>query len=140
VLGAGLSACVCSTQTAPPPTALETSGSVRLNIEFDTAKSDIKPMYNDEIKQVADFMKAHPGAKVIIQGYTDNVGSEATNVALSEARAKSVKNYLVEKFGIAGHRLQAVGFGPNNPIASNDTAEGRQQNRRVQAVVEKTAQ
>ena len=145
LLGVGLGGCGCLEQAvkgeaAPPaPTSLETSGSVTLNIEFDTGKSDIKPMYNDEIKQVADFMRAHPEAKVMIQGHTDNVGSEASNVALSQARAKSVKEYLVDKFGIAGNRLQAVGYGPNKPIASNATAEGRQKNRRVEAVVEKTA-
>ncbi len=140
MLGVGLSGCACY-QAAPPPkaTQLETSGSVTLNIEFDTGKSDIKPMYNDEIKQVADFMKAHPDRNVLIQGHTDNVGSEASNVALSQARAKSVKDYLVDRFGIAGDRLQAIGYGPNKPIASNATAEGRQQNRRVEAVVEKTA-
>ncbi len=141
MVGVCLSGCLCSYEAAPSakPTALETSGSVTLNIEFDTAKSDIKPMYNDEIKQVADFMKAHPEAKVMIQGHTDNVGSEASNIALSQARANSVKDYLVEKFGIAGDRLQAMGYGPNKPIATNATAEGRQKNRRVEAVVEKMA-
>jgi OOP family OmpA-OmpF porin len=145
VLGAGLSGCGCFYQAvkgeaAPPkPTQLETSGSVTLNIEFDTGKSDIKPMYDNEIKQVADFMKAHPETNVVIKGYTDNVGSEASNVALSQARANSVKDYLVNNFGIAGGRLQAIGYGPNNPTASNDTEEGRQKNRRVEAVVEKTA-
>ena len=148
LLGAGLSGCGCvqeavKGEAAPPPpapTSLETTGSVTLNIEFDTGKWDIKPKYDNEIKQVADFMKAHPETKVVIQGHTDNVGTEASNIKLSQERADSVKGYLVDKFGIASDRLRAVGYGPNKPIASNDTEEGRQKNRRVEAVVEKTAQ
>jgi len=147
-LGALLSGCGCVQQSVkgeaapPPPTSaqLETTGFVRLNIEFDTAKWDIKPKYDDELKQVADFMKAHPEKKLVIQGHTDNVGTEASNIKLSQERADSVKAYLVDKFGIAGDRLHAVGYGPNKPIASNASEEGRQKNRRVEAVVEKTAQ
>ena len=148
LLGAVLSGCGCVQQAVkgeaapPPPVAaqLESSGSVRLTVEFDTAKWDIKPKYDDELKQVADFMKAHPDKKLVIEGYTDNVGSEASNMKLSQERADSVRAYLVDKFGIAGDRLRSVGYGPKNPVASNDTAEGRQENRRVVAVVEKTAQ
>jgi len=148
VLGALLGGCGCIQQSMkgeaapPPPVAaqLESSGSVRLNIEFDTAKWDIKPKYDDELKQVADFMKGHPETKLEIQGHTDNVGTEASNMKLSQERADSVKAYLADKFGIAGDRLRAVGYGPKKPIASNDTEEGRQKNRRVEAVVEKTAQ
>jgi OmpA-OmpF porin, OOP family len=124
----------------PPPSALEATGSVTLDIEFNTAKWYIKPKYNDEIKQVADFMKAHPETKVVIEGHTDSVGSKASNIKLSQQRAESVKAYLVNRFGVEGSRLRAVGYGPDRPIASNDTAEGRQKNRRVEAVVEKTAQ
>jgi OmpA-OmpF porin, OOP family len=147
LLGAGLSGCGCVQQSMkgevapPPPVAaqLESSGSVRLDIEFDTAKWDVKPKYDDELKQVADFMKAHPETKLEIQGHTDNVGTEASNIKLSQERADSVKGYLVNKFGIASNRLRAVGYGPNKPIASNGTGEGRQKNRRVEAVVEKAA-
>jgi OmpA-OmpF porin, OOP family len=129
-----------SSSPSPPPSALETTGSVTLDIEFNTAKWYVKPKYNDEIKQVADFMKAHPEAKVVIEGHTDSVGSKASNIKLSQQRAESVKAYLVNRFGIEGNRLRAVGYGPDRPIASNDTSEGRQKNRRVEAVVEKTAQ
>jgi OmpA-OmpF porin, OOP family len=131
----------CATKAPPPPpSTLETTGSVTLDIEFDTAKWDVKPRYNDEIKQVADFMKAHPEAKVVIEGHTDSVGSGASNIKLSQRRADSVKAYLVNKFGVESNRLRAVGYGPDRPIAGNDNAEGRQKNRRVEAVVEKTAQ
>ena len=110
--------------------------SITLKLEFDTAKSDIKAKFNNEIKQVADFMKQYPGTKAVIQGHTDNVGSEASNIKLSQARANSVRTYLIEKFGIEKDRLTAVGYGPKKPIASNATAEGKQKNRRVEAVIE----
>ena len=110
--------------------------SITLKLEFDTAKSDIKAKFNNEIKQVADFMKQYPGTKAVIQGHTDNVGSEASNIKLSQARANSVRTYLIEKFGIEKDRLTAVGYGPKKPIASNATSEGKQKNRRVEAVIE----
>ena len=135
-----LSGCATEAPPPPPPSALETTGSVTLDIEFDTAKWVVKPKYNDEIKQVADFLKARSEAKVVIEGHTDNVGSKASNIKLSQQRADSVKAYLVNRFGVESNRLRAVGYGPDRPVASNDTAEGRQKNRRVEAVVEKTAQ
>jgi OOP family OmpA-OmpF porin len=112
--------------------------SITLKLEFDTAKSNIKPKYNNEIKKVADFMKKYPGTKAEIQGHTDNVGREAANVKLSQARAGSVMKYLITKFGIAKERLTAVGYGPKKPVASNATKEGKQQNRRVEAVIQTT--
>ena len=112
-----------------------TQVSITLKIEFDTGKSDIKAKYHNEIKNVADFMKKYPQANTVIEGHTDNVGNEATNVKLSQARANSVKAYLIEKLDIEKNRLQAVGYGPKKPIASNATAEGKQKNRRVQAVI-----
>ncbi len=126
-------------ETAPPkpPSRLETTGSVTLNIEFDAGKSDIKTKYNDQIKEVADYMKAHPNAKVAIQGHTDNVGDAGSNLKLSLAPANSVRAYLVNKFGIEPNRVKAVGYGQSRPIATNTTEEGRHKNRRVEAVVER---
>jgi len=115
-----------------------TQVSMTLKIEFDTAKSDIKAKYHNEIKNVADFMKKYPQANTVIEGHTDNVGNEAANVKLSQSRANSVRTYLIEKFGVEKERLQAVGYGPKKPIASNATAEGKQKNRRVQAVITTT--
>jgi OmpA-OmpF porin, OOP family len=109
--------------------------SITLKIEFDTGKSDIKEKYHEEIKLVADFMKKYPQTNTVIEGHTDNVGREAANVKLSQSRANSVSAYLIAKFGIEKDRLQAVGYGPQKPIASNATAEGKQKNRRVQAVI-----
>ncbi len=66
-----------------------------------------------------------------VGGYTDNVGTDADNLKLSQARAESVRNYLVKK-GIAGDRVQAKGYGSADPVASNDTPDGKQQNRRTE--------
>jgi len=107
-----------------------------LNVQFDTAKYDIKPKYHDNIKEVADFMKTYPNTKFVIEGHTDNVGKDAYNVRLSQNRANSVKQYLIDKFGIDATTVEAVGYGPSRPVADNSTPEGKQKNRRVDAVLE----
>lgn len=112
---------------------------IPLNIIFDTAKSDVKNKYDKDIKKVATFMKANPGAKAIIEGHTDNVdkfNNPENNMKLSQARADSVRKYLIDKFGIDASSVTAVGYGSTKPVASNDTQEGRNKNRRVQAVIE----
>jgi OOP family OmpA-OmpF porin len=112
---------------------------ITLNVKFDTAKAVVKKKYHNDIKKVADFMKAYPGTKAVIEGYTDNVdkfNNPENNIKLSQARADSVRQYLIDNFGIDASLIIAVGYGPNKPIASNDTNKGRQKNRRVQAVIE----
>ncbi len=108
---------------------------ISLNVEFDINKAIVKDKYYDEIKKVADFMKEFPDSTCEIGGHTDNIASAAYNQKLSEQRANSVRQYLIDKFGIDGSRLTATGYGLTKPIASNDTAEGRQKNRRVEAVM-----
>ena len=112
---------------------------ITLNVKFDTAKAVVKKKYHNDIKKVANFMKAYPGTKAVIEGYTDNVdkfNNPENNIKLSQARADSVRQYLIDNFGIDASLITAVGYGPNKPIASNDTKKGRQKNRRVQAVIE----
>jgi OOP family OmpA-OmpF porin len=112
---------------------------ITLNVKFDTAKAVVKKKYHNDIKKVANFMKAYPGTKAVIEGYTDNVdkfNNPENNIKLSQARADSVRQYLIDNFGIDASLITAVGYGPNKPIASNDTNKGRQKNRRVQAVIE----
>jgi OmpA-OmpF porin, OOP family len=75
-------------------------------------------------------------AFVTAEGHTDNVGSIARNEKLSQNRAKAVKKYIVDKFGIDATRLSAKGYGPGKPVSSNTTKEGRQKNRRVEAELE----
>ena len=104
-----------------------------LNIQFDTNKSDIKPQYDAELKTVSDFLKEFPKAKGEISGHTDNVAGKAYNDKLSQARAESVKAYIVEKFGISADRITAKGYGFSKPIASNKTKEGKSKNRRIEA-------
>ena len=110
--------------------------SMTLNVEFDTAKSNIKKKYRDDIKRVADFMKDHPDATAVIEGHTDNVDihhEPERNMRLSQARADSVRKYLIDEFAVSADRISAVGHGPNKPIADNKTKEGKKKNRRVEA-------
>jgi len=108
--------------------------SITLEIEFDTGKADIKSKYHEEIAKIADFLNKYPTATGTIAGHTDNIGKAAMNQELSQRRAESVKNYLVQKFGIDPARLSAKGYGMTRPIADNKTAEGRQKNRRIEAI------
>jgi len=103
-------------------------------INFDNNSAKIKPQYIEKIQKFAEFLKAHPEVKAEIQGYTDNKGNYNYNVALSKRRAKAVYEALI-KLGVEKDRLTFVGYGPNNPVASNDTAEGRAKNRRVVAKI-----
>lgn len=113
----------------------ETLVTITLNVEFDTNKAVVKDKYRNEIKKVADFMKTYPNTTAVIEGHTDNVDTAEYNQKLSDERANSVRQYLINNFGIKASRLGAVGYGLTKPIASNSTEEGRQKNRRVQAVI-----
>ena len=101
------------------------------NIFFDFSKYDLKPGSQVELDKVVQLLQENPTVKIQIEGYTDNVGSAADNQKLSENRARAVVNYLNSK-GIALTRLIAKGFGSSQPIASNNTEEGRAQNRRTE--------
>jgi OOP family OmpA-OmpF porin len=98
---------------------------------FDTGKSSIKPEMAEELSQVASVMRRNPELKIEVQGHTDSVGNAGFNQNLSEKRARAVMNHLIGE-GISAKRLQAKGLGETRPVASNDTPEGRAQNRRVE--------
>ena len=104
-----------------------------LAINFDTNKTDIKHHYYDELKTVGDFLTYFPNAKGEIAGHADTVGTKAYNLNLSQARADSVRKYIVETFGIEAGRIGTKGYGFSKPIASNKTAAGRAKNRRIEA-------
>jgi len=104
-----------------------------LKIAFDTNKSDVKPRYAADLKNVGDFLKEFPQAKGEISGHTDSVGSNAFNQKLSQRRADSVKKYIVEKYGIDSGRIAAKGYGETKPIATNKTKAGKAKNRRIEA-------
>ncbi len=111
------------------------TGSVAIyGINFDTAKSDIKPESEPAIDEIAKLLTNKPALKVYIVGHTDMVGEAASNVRLSQARAQAVITALVTRHGIAVSRLIAFGNGPYAPVASNKTDEGRAKNRRVELV------
>lgn len=102
-------------------------------VQFEVNKADLKASALPVLDEVADALKAEPAIKVLINGHTDGTGKRDYNIDLSQRRAETVKKYLVSK-GIAAERLTATGYGPDRPIASNDTKEGRAQNRRVEFV------
>lgn len=110
-----------------------------LNVQFANNSMQIESAYVDKIQALAAFMKQYPSAKVVIEGHTDSRGSASYNQRLSQQRAEAVKSYLIEEFNIDGRRLSALGRGEESPIADNNSAEGRQLNRRVVAVVKATS-
>ncbi|MEO8902112.1 MAG: OmpA family protein [Polyangiaceae bacterium] len=102
---------------------------------FVTGKSELLPAAQDQLGQVAKALQDQGEIKpIVVEGYTDSVGSESANMTLSQARAEAVRNYLVSK-GLPADKVSAVGKGKSNPVASNDTADGRANNRRVEIVV-----
>ncbi len=103
------------------------------NIYFDTGSANLTDESQQELDRLYDIMSKST-LVIEIGGYTDNIGSDESNMELSQARAESVVNYVIEK-GIAGNRISAQGYGENDPRATNETAEGRQENRRVEVKV-----
>jgi OOP family OmpA-OmpF porin len=108
---------------------------VYLDVYFDFDRSEIKPRYENDLEKIADFMKANPDIQATIRGYTDYIGTEEYNQGLSERRAESIKNHLVTNFGIDAERISTVGLGEVQPLATNETAFGRQLNRRASEVI-----
>jgi outer membrane protein OmpA-like peptidoglycan-associated protein len=104
------------------------------DVLFDTGKYSLKPGAREKLAKVAGILLAYPGLDIAVGGYTDNVGGDAMNQTLSENRAGSVRDYLVQE-GVATNSVSATGFGNTLPVASNDNASGRQQNRRVELLV-----
>jgi outer membrane protein OmpA-like peptidoglycan-associated protein len=102
---------------------------------FASAKSALLPQAQVKLNEVADaLVKGDPDSKITVEGYTDSQGAASFNQDLSQKRAQSVRDYLVSR-GIASDRVDAVGFGPDKPVADNASAEGRANNRRVEIVV-----
>jgi outer membrane protein OmpA-like peptidoglycan-associated protein len=101
------------------------------NIFYDFNKATLRPESEAELDRLYKLLNENPTLKIEISGHTDNVGSASYNQKLSESRAKSVVNYLLDK-GTDNTRLTFKGYGFNRPIAGNDTEEGRQQNRRTE--------
>lgn len=104
------------------------------DVLFDTGKYSLKPGAREKLAKVAGILLAYPGLNIEVGGYTDNVGGDEMNQKLSENRAGSVRDYLVEQ-GVTANSVSSKGFGNTLPVASNDNSAGRQENRRVELVV-----
>ncbi len=108
---------------------------VNLNVQFEYNSDKVVTDYMSEVQKLADFMSAYPSSTAVIEGHTDSTGSDVYNQNLSQRRVNEVVRLLSTNFNIAADRLSAIGYGETQPIASNDTAEGRAQNRRVVASI-----
>jgi outer membrane protein OmpA-like peptidoglycan-associated protein len=104
------------------------------DVLFDTGKYSLRPAAREKLAKVAGIVSGHPGLRLAVEGYTDSVGGDDYNQQLSENRSDGVRDYLTQQ-GMAGGSVTAKGFGKTQPVATNDTAEGRQQNRRVELVI-----
>lgn len=108
------------------------------DVLFDTGRAELKAGAFRTVDRLATFMRDHPERSLEVEGYTDSVGGDALNLALSQRRANAVRAALVSR-GVEGSRITTNGMGKASPVASNDTAEGRQQNRRVEIVISGTS-
>ena len=117
---------------------IEELARIELRVNFDYDKSDVKPQYLSEIRQVADYLKANAGTDAVLEGHTDSRGSEAYNQRLSQRRVDAVKAVLVDQLSVNASRVRAVGYGETRPVATNDTDAGRAENRRVESVISYT--
>jgi len=104
------------------------------DVLFDSGKFTLRPLAREKLAKISGIVLAYPSLKLAVEGNTDSVGTEAFNQQLSEQRAQGVRGYLTQQ-GVPESSTTATGFGKTRPIASNDTSEGRQQNRRVELVV-----
>jgi OOP family OmpA-OmpF porin len=129
----------------PPNTRVDSTGcplpfaqvaSIKLKVNFAFDSDVVQERYFTDLGELASFLKRFDQVDVSIDGYTDSVGDETYNQQLSQRRAQAVVDMLVNTHGIDPSRLKAVGFGESDPVASNDTAEGRAENRRVMASLE----
>ena len=105
--------------------------SIQLNVEFEFDSSDVLTIYSDQLEVIAAGMLEHNDIVLVLEGHTDSLGSDSYNQDLSLRRAESVKLKLAEEYGISIDRIDTQGYGEVNPIASNESSEGRARNRRV---------
>ena len=117
--------------------AEQTSRGMVITLEdvlFEVDGAALQPGAQTELLRLADYLKRHPDRKILIEGHTDNSGGSDYNLQLSQLRAQSVESYLASS-GVPADRIRAIGYGETRPEAPNDSATGRQQNRRVEIVI-----
>ncbi|MGM0632299.1 MAG: OmpA family protein [Pseudomonadota bacterium] len=113
---------------------------IELAVRFEFDSDEVRPQFYDEIREVADFLEEHEDTVAELEGHTDSIGPEEYNQGLSERRANAVRDVLIEQFDVHPGRVTATGYGESRPVASNDTEQGRQQNRRTVSVLSSTEQ
>lgn len=130
----------CPLPVAAPPAGPVTPAPdvvrVELDVKFDFDRAVVREGSQADIRAVADFMQQYPQTRTTVEGHTDSVGPDAYNQRLSERRAQAVRDVLVNQYGVAAERVEAMGYGESRPVADNASAEGRAINRRVEAEVE----
>ena len=111
---------------------------ISMQLNFKSGSADVLPEHYSEIAKAGEFMRQYPDSQVVIEGHSDSQGAAAFNKRLSQQRANSVREYLINMYGVKATRIRAKGFGESSPIADNSTAQGRAKNRRVVAVIKGT--
>ena len=112
---------------------LEKNGRAKVyDLYFDFASANLRPESDKVLNEIAEVMRAHPDWKLTVEGHTDNVGGNASNLGLSKRRSEAVIDALVHRFLISENRFSTAGFGASRPVDTNDTLEGRARNRRVE--------
>jgi OOP family OmpA-OmpF porin len=120
------------------PLPVERVASIKLKVNFDFDSTKVKEQYFNDIGELAAFLKRFDDVDVELEGHTDSTGPETYNQMLSQRRAEAVRDMLVNQYGIASSRIKPMGYGESRPVASNDTKEGRAENRRTMATLEVT--
>lgn len=120
------------------PLPVERVASIKLKVNFEFDSSEVQERYFNDISELAEFLKRFDDVDVQLEGHTDSTGPDDYNQSLSQRRANAVKDVLVNQYGIAASRINPVGYGETQPVASNDTKEGRAENRRTMATLEVT--
>ncbi len=133
---------LCPTPVPPPkpvipspPPAPKVIDRLTLRINFDFDKADIRSDQIPELQKAVNFVRKYSGSKIMIEGHTCNIGTDEYNQALSERRAEAVKRYLIKEGAAEESKISTVGHGESRPVASNETKEGRAQNRRVEVLI-----
>ena len=107
-----------------------------VGLTFASGSAQIAPAHHNLLQKVAEAASVFPRSQIVIEGHTDSYGSDATNLSLSRQRADAVSQYLAESFGIPAFRTSSVGYGETQPIANNETPQGRERNRRIDIRIE----
>jgi outer membrane protein OmpA-like peptidoglycan-associated protein len=119
----------------PPKTVAKVIDKMTLRVNFDVNQSALLPSDKAVLDKAVAFVKKYPDARIELDGYTDNTGTQAYNRLLSEKRAQTVKQYLIREAAVEPSRISTVGRGDSSPVGDNQTAEGRFENRRVEILI-----